>query len=110
MRAFAWLLSVLYCQTMNEKSHWRTRWLELAHTWEERLSEAGLLGVARPLSEALRPLAPLLAQFLWIAQPAFGLFGQAGAVGALAELLEEPDQLNNPSGADFGHTQQSQDR
>ncbi len=37
---------------------------------------------------AMRPLAPLLAQLLWIAQPGLALFGQGQATGTLAELLD----------------------
>jgi hypothetical protein len=43
------------------------------------------------MQEGLRPLFPVAAQLLWVAQPTFSLFGEAEAIGALAGLLEEPD-------------------
>ena len=96
------------CYTANkdmidDKNRWRTRWLELAHNWGDRAAEAGLGGVVGAIGEAVRPLAPVASQLLWFAQPAFGVFGQADAVGALAELCEQPDVFRQASGESDPH-------
>ena len=43
------------------------------------------------LLDVIEPIAPALAQCLWVAQPLAGLWDGAKAVQALAELLEEPN-------------------
>lgn len=68
-------------------------WLEPARNWHHRLTESGLYGPVQAIAEAARPLAPLMAQFVWFIQPAFALIGKFNAVGRLAELLENPDSL-----------------
>lgn len=45
------------------------------------------------LLDAFEPLAPALAQCLLVAQPLANLWRRGEALGALAELLEEPDGL-----------------
>ena len=57
------------------------------HEWRQRLNYAGLSGLADGLVYALRPLGPLVAQFLWFSQPAFGMFGHSQLAGALAEFV-----------------------
>jgi hypothetical protein len=74
----------------SEKFDWQARWLTLAHNWRQRAEKAGLGDVASAVMEALQPLAPLAAQVLWVAQPTFSLIGRGVAVGALAEMLENP--------------------
>ena len=61
--------------------------------WAERLRALGLGEVAALLCNAVRPLAPIGAGLLWIAQPALGMFVEKDRVGRLAGLLEDPDAL-----------------
>lgn len=89
----------------NENNRWRTRWVELAQHWDRRMANAGLGDVTHAIGEAARPLRPLALQFLWFAQPIFGLLGGAEAVGALIELFDTPedfrqttDVTNRPGG------------
>jgi len=62
-----------------------------AQEWRRRLEQAGLGELAGALADGLKPLSPLAAQLLWFAQPGFALFGQADAVGALANALSGDD-------------------
>jgi hypothetical protein len=71
---------------------WQERWHTLARGWQQRAEQAGLGDVSSAVMEALQPLAPLAAQLLWVAQPTFGLIGRGAAIGALAEMLEHPDE------------------
>jgi hypothetical protein len=73
-----------------------TRWRAITQAWEERLADAGLADLAQAMREAMRPLAPLAAQLVWFAQPAFALFGRYEAAGELAEYLNDPDALDKP--------------
>jgi|GEM_PF-1395239 len=75
---------------------WRERWLVLAEAWESRAAEAGLSDILEALRGAFHPLMPLAAQLLYVSQPTFALFGQADAVGALAELLMDGSQPRRP--------------
>ncbi|RMF80044.1 MAG: hypothetical protein D6737_09535 [Chloroflexi bacterium] len=43
--------------------------------------------------DALEPLGPLGAQFLWVAQPALGVFIRRDTVDELARILETPDGI-----------------
>ncbi len=61
----------------------------IVQRWEHRLDEAGLGEVGRALAWAMRPLAPLAAQLVWIAQPGLGLLGEYESAGALAEWLDD---------------------
>lgn len=72
----------------NNTPTWHHRWL----IFEERLAQAGLGDVAHTLKEAFTPLAPLVAQCLWLTQPVFGLFGQYQDAGEMAEFLYDPAQ------------------
>lgn len=72
-------------------NHWQTRWLSLAQSWQHLLIDAGLEEIAHSVGYALRPLAPLAAQILWVVQPGFAILGHSEAVGALAALLDEPE-------------------
>ena len=78
---------------MSTEQDWRARWLERTHAWGARLGDSGLGGIAGAFALALRPVGPVLAQVLWVAQPGLGLLGQGEAVGALAELLADPAGL-----------------
>lgn len=56
----------------------------------ENVMRRGLYGPALILVEVGRPLAPLLGQLLWIAQPAFSMLWPAETIGRVAHFLEEP--------------------
>ncbi|MCA9939607.1 MAG: hypothetical protein KC418_13260 [Anaerolineales bacterium] len=64
----------------------------------ERLTETlcrhNLRQPARIFLQAGRPLALLIAQFIWIAQPVLGLLYPRQAINQFAHLLEEPELLN----------------
>jgi hypothetical protein len=87
----------------------KSYWLERANFWQHRLIGAGLYGPAQAIAEAFRPLAPLAAQLLWFAQPAFTLIGKFDRVGGLAELLDDPDNLRLPVDPP-GTPEQTEDR
>ena len=72
---------------------WEVRWQQFADRLTHRADAAGLGGVAEAATSALRPLSPVAAQLLWIAQPVSSVFGGAEAIGALAQILDErPEQ------------------
>jgi hypothetical protein len=71
--------------------NWREHWLDLSRRWEAQLTDLRLDGLARALTDGLRPLGPAAAHLLWIAQPLLGITGHGAAVGGLADLLYEPD-------------------
>lgn len=77
---------------------WRARWVTLVERWQHEAADAGLSDVLGALQMGLRPLAPLAAQVLWVAQPTFALFGEADAITALAELLEDPGAMSEAEG------------
>jgi hypothetical protein len=83
------LHAILLMRTAN--NHWQTHWLSLAQNWQHLLADAGLGEIAHSVGYALRPLAPLAAQILWVVQPGFAILGHSEAVGALAALLDEPE-------------------
>jgi len=68
-------------------------WLK---TWQRRLDSLLPEGLGRVVTDSLRPLGPLAAQFLWLSQPGFALFGRSTEIAALAELLESEDDLSAP--------------
>jgi hypothetical protein len=86
--------------------NWRDRncrehWLDVSRRWEARLADLRLDGLARALTDGLKPLGPAAAHLLWIAQPLLGLTGHGGAVGGLADLLYEPgDRAEGEAGGD----------
>jgi hypothetical protein len=63
--------------------------------WIEELKVRGL---AAPLSLALDLLEPLGlvgAQVLWVVQPVSSLLGASALVGGLADVLEQPEGIEN---------------
>ena len=58
--------------------------------WIKRAKARGLANPLRVLLDVLEPLGPLGAQMLYIAQPAWRVFGASDGVRQLAETLEEP--------------------
>ena len=76
---------------MSEGTDWRTRWVGRMQGWEARADAMGLAGLLGALRDGFKPLAPVAAQLLWVAQPTVALFGEADAISALANLLEHPE-------------------
>ncbi len=72
---------------MNNQRDWQAYWLETLQTWEGRIEEAGLGGIAHTILDATQPLLPLLAQLIWLSQLVFGMIGYDESVGVLAEML-----------------------
>lgn len=72
------------------------RWIRRARTWQDRLADLGLESLIDALANVARPLAPLAAQVLWVAQPALGALhgGLSQEAGDLAELLHDPAALD----------------
>ncbi len=74
-----------------------SRWAERATRWHRRLAELGLDGLLVALGQALRPVGPLAAQVLWVAQPTLSIFSTSLSrdTGALADLLYDPMALDD---------------
>lgn len=72
------------------------RWVGHALNWRERAAEVGLDGLLSALAQVMRPLGPLAAQVLWVAQPTLGMFsGELSEdANALANLLDDPATLD----------------
>ena len=66
---------------------------EHSRDWIERAKRRGQAPVMLTLLDVIEPIAPLLAQGLWVAQPLAGLWDGRRAVGDLAEWLEAPDGI-----------------
>jgi hypothetical protein len=67
--------------------------------WEERLDQPGLGGLIHTIIHAMRPVAPIAANLLWITQPAFAMFNRGKEIEELANRLSEPledDGMNQP--------------
>ncbi len=45
--------------------------------------------------DVVEPIAPILAQGLWVAQPLSNLWGGTSAIQHLAEMLETPDGIDH---------------
>jgi hypothetical protein len=61
--------------------------------WARQLEARRLTGVVGALLKVTRPLAPVGAGLLWVAQPALGLVMDRGAVARWARFLENPDAV-----------------
>jgi len=59
--------------------------------WIDQAKQRGYGDALEVLLTAIEPIAPIIAQGLWVAQPLAGLLGQSTALQYLAETLEEPD-------------------
>ena len=58
--------------------------------WIDNLKRLVGAPIASTLLDVIEPVAPVLAQGLWVAQPLAGLWNGGDALGELAEMLEEP--------------------
>jgi hypothetical protein len=58
--------------------------------WLMQVQARGWGGALSTALDVLEPFGALGAQFLWVAQPAFGLLGAEAIVRGLAQALEEP--------------------
>jgi len=61
--------------------------------WIEHAKRRGGAPLLLTLLEAMEPLAPVLAQGLFVAQPLANLWPGGARLRELADLLEEPDGL-----------------
>lgn len=71
----------------------------IVNRWRNHIERLGLTGLVENLLTISSPLAPIGAQLLYVAQPMFGLFGQAERVDEWAKLLD------NRAGLDWLHAQ-----
>jgi hypothetical protein len=62
-------------------------------SWRDQLHQYRLGGVTGAVLQALEPLAPLLAQLLYVVQPLARVVGGHRAVGELADQLETPQGI-----------------
>jgi hypothetical protein len=75
----------------NPNDESQARWQVLAQRLEEQASHDGMGGILALFRDSLRPLTPLLAQLLWVAQPTMSLFGERDSTASLALLLESDE-------------------
>jgi hypothetical protein len=78
-----------------DTSQWRKRWLDMAGQTSDRLVKAGLGDLVEAFTIVFRPLGPLAASILLIAEPMFG-----EPIGALARLLADEEGEENRRGND----------
>jgi hypothetical protein len=73
------------------------RWVQRADTLRDRLADLGLERLLVSLAQVARPLGPLAAQVLWVAQPTLSTFEGtlSQEAGALANLLDDPMALDH---------------
>ena len=71
---------------MTEKRHIWGKWARALHHW-------GLNGFAAWVLETTAPLHVIGAQFVYVGQPLMGVFWPQDQTQALAEVLEQPDQV-----------------
>ncbi len=62
-------------------------------TWIDKLKVRGGAPYALLTLDVIEPIAPVLAQGLWMAQPLAGLWNGRQDLRDLAELLEAPDGI-----------------
>jgi len=67
-----------------------------SHTsdWAQKARDKGYDQWLLVMLDAIEPIAPILAQGLWVAQPLAGLWGGTRTVKMLAETLEAPDGVS----------------
>ena len=70
---------------MDKQSH--------ASDWIEKVKQKGYGDIAELMLDAIEPIAPIVAQGLWVVQPLAGVWNGSNTVQSLAQLLETPDGL-----------------
>lgn len=63
--------------------------------WLDRAKQNGYDQWVLVFLDAIEPIAPIIAQGLWVVQPLSGLWGGASSVQHLAETLESPDGIDH---------------
>lgn len=61
--------------------------------WIETVKQRGYGDIASILLDTIEPIAPIVAQGLWVFQPLAGLWNGTHGVQSLAQLLETPDGI-----------------
>lgn len=67
---------------------------DTTYTWVDDVKARGLGDSLETVLDALEPLGPLGAQFLWLGQPALSLLGWGRVVGDIARALEVPGGID----------------
>lgn len=62
--------------------------------WSDQLKRIGIANLAASLLQASRPLAPILAQLLYIADPLFPATKGSNSLSNLGASLEDSEQVN----------------
>lgn len=75
---------VLYSVPMNDALQREARWFRL-------LQQSRMTGLAEVGVAILKPMSPLVAQMLYVAQPVVGVFDRQRDLMHFAALLEDPD-------------------
>lgn len=61
--------------------------------WIEKVKQWGYGDLINLMLDAIEPIAPVVAQGLWVVQPLAGIWNRSDTVQSLAEMLETPDGL-----------------
>ena len=61
--------------------------------WIETAKQRGYGDILHILLDTIEPIAPVIAQGLWVVQPLAGLWNGTGGVQSLAQLLETPEGI-----------------
>lgn len=61
--------------------------------WIETVKQRGYGDIAHILLDTIEPIAPIVAQGLWVFQPLAGLWNGTHGVQLLAQLLETPEGI-----------------
>ncbi|GAB1420676.1 hypothetical protein MASR2M15_07870 [Anaerolineales bacterium] len=62
--------------------------------WLEALNSRGWSHTAQSVLDIIEPVAPVLAQMLWISQPMGGIFGKGQLLADIAHLLESKEGIS----------------
>jgi hypothetical protein len=81
-------LDLCYTLGMNFDRQMWSRWAKLLHRW-------GIRDFAASILEAAGPLTIVGAQLVYMLQPFMGREFSGGTLDALANLLEQPDQVRD---------------
>lgn len=78
--------ALCYTPRMDKQSH--------TSDWAQKARDNGHDQWLLILLDAIEPIAPIVAQGLWVAQPLAGLWGKSTALQHLAQTLETPDGVD----------------